>query len=88
MASNDDIKILVVDDEVAVREILVEILSQEGYRLSSAADGGGGLETFRRESPDIVITDVYMPNMDGLELLARVRKESPETISAVMTGFG
>jgi PAS domain S-box-containing protein len=65
--------ILVVDDLSANREVLVVLLGHQGHRLIEAADGREGLETVQREHPDLVITDVLMPVMDGYELVRQLR---------------
>ena len=59
--------VLVVDDEDALREILRDNLEAEGYRVSEAADGPPGLELALAERPDLILMDVMMPSMDGLE---------------------
>ena len=63
-------KILVVDDEQPVRESLRRSLSFNGYQVILAADGVEAVETVHRESPDLMILDVMMPNMDGLETVS------------------
>ena len=76
-----DLKILVVEDNADSRELLHFYLTSKGYKVSTAADGQEGLYMARVEKPDLVITDLTMPNMDGIELTAAIRSE-PE-ISAI-----
>ncbi|MBL8843569.1 MAG: sigma-54-dependent Fis family transcriptional regulator [Planctomycetes bacterium] len=80
-------RILVVDDEEAIRSGLAEILTEEGYEVEQAGDGQTALARIREEVFDLVCTDVRMPRMDGLELVERVKQESPETELIVITGF-
>lgn len=78
-------KILVVDDEQAVRESLRRSLSFNGYQVILAADGVEAVETVHRESPDLMILDVMMPNMDGLEVCRSLRSEGWERPILVLT---
>ena len=68
-------KILIADDEPHVRKLLERYLSHHGYVVGLAADGLEALELVRQQTPDLVITDVNMPNMNGFELLAEVKKD-------------
>ncbi len=68
--------ILVVDDEPAIRELLVEILREEGYMLLTAGDGVQAIEVLNRVRPELVVTDVMMPRLDGLELIRWMRARS------------
>ena len=71
-------KILVVDDESSLRELIVTALQGEGFEVLEAGDGLGGIETARRSSPDLVICDILMPNLDGYGTL-KVLREDPST---------
>jgi two-component system KDP operon response regulator KdpE len=68
--------ILVVDDEPQITRVLKTTLSAQGYSIRSAGDGVRALEEMKNWSPDLVITDLRMPNMDGLELCRKVRTQS------------
>lgn len=72
----DKEKILVVDDEVAVRRILTMRLSMAGYRIVVAADGEEALEVFRREQPNLVVLDIMLPKLDGYGVCRELRRES------------
>jgi DNA-binding NtrC family response regulator len=80
--------ILVVDDEANARNALAELLRDEGYRVETAADGFKALGKLEEGVPDLVLTDLKMPGMGGVELLERVRAQHEETIVVVMTAFG
>lgn len=68
--------ILVVDDEENIRNIVCAYLEGEGYTIYSAKDGSEGLATFRRFHPDLVVLDVMLPGLNGLEVLQQIRRES------------
>ena len=80
--------ILVVDDDASVREIVSKVVSQFGYEVRLAKDGKEALEVLRKESFTLLITDIQMPEMDGLELTGTVRSEFPDTSVICMTGLG
>jgi signal transduction histidine kinase len=80
--------ILVVDDEANARFALAELLAAEGYRVAAAADGFKALALLRDEPPDVVLTDLKMPGMGGLELLANLRARGNDAAVVVMTAFG
>jgi two-component system KDP operon response regulator KdpE len=77
---NDKPRILVVDDEPQLTRVLRTGLKSHGYDVRTAADGLSGLETFNDWHPDLVITDLAMPNMNGLELCRKIRAVSPAPI--------
>jgi len=81
-------KILVIDDEKPTLNMSRLLLGASGYNVVTAEGGVEGLEVFRREKPDIVITDMKMPGMDGLAILDEIKKESPTTEVIVITGHG
>jgi DNA-binding NtrC family response regulator len=76
-------KVLIVEDEAHARNGLTELVASWGFRTESAADGVEGLDCVRQWSPGIVVTDLKMPRMDGMELLARI-KELPQKVVVVM----
>ncbi len=81
-------KLLLIDDEESVRKVLGLYLRSKGYEVITAADGKEGIELFQQESPPIVLTDVKMPGMDGIEVLKKIKQISPETEVIVITGHG
>ena len=81
-------KLLVIDDEASTRDLLKMSLESEGYTVFVAEDGPKGLEIFARENPPVVLTDIKMPGMDGIEVLRKVKEQSPDTEVIVITGHG
>ncbi len=86
--SQDKKKILLVDDEEDIRDVLSITLSDMGYQVLTAADGKTALKTFLSEMPPIVLTDIKMPAMDGIELLQCIKRENPEAEVIMITGHG
>ncbi len=81
-------RILVVDDEKLIRDVLADFLSLEGYSVRTAEDGADAIAELDRSRYDMVISDLKMPHMGGLELLREVSSKFPETLTVIMTGFG
>ena len=80
--------VLVVDDDDSLRRVVEYNLAEEGYRVVTAPDGAAGLRAFQEGSVDLVLTDVRMPDMDGLELLTRLKTMQPELPVIVLTAHG
>ena len=81
-------KILLIDDEEDIRDIMTLTLTDAGYSVIGAPDGHTGLMLATREEPQIVITDIKMPGLSGLEVLEKIKKIRPDTEVIVTTGFG
>jgi len=81
-------KILIVDDEPDVQDVLADHLKSLGAQLSFASDGVVALDLLKKEAFDIVLCDIAMPNMNGLELLAEVRHHCLPATFVMLTGFG
>ena len=81
-------KLLLIDDEASTRELLKLSLESDGYTVFTAEDGPTGLAIFASENPSLVLTDIKMPGMDGIEVLRRVKEQSPEAEVIVITGHG
>lgn len=80
--------ILVIDDEAAIRESLRAYLEDLDYHIVTAEDGRAGIELFEQEEIDLVLVDLRMPEMDGLEVLGHLTRTSPHTPLIVVTGAG
>jgi DNA-binding response OmpR family regulator len=82
-------KVLVIDDEQSIRILIAAILEDEGYVVIQAADGYQGLDLLEQERPDLVILDVMMPGIDGVETLRRMREmDSHADVPVVMVSAG
>src|SRR5689334_11367301 len=79
---------LVVDDEPNLRRVVQVQLQEMGYRADTAASGAAALEQLRAENFQLLLTDLRMPGMSGVELLKAVRQEFPEVVVIIMTAFG
>jgi DNA-binding NtrC family response regulator len=80
--------ILIVDDEQIIRESLSFILKKEGYKVEEAGDGEEALAKHNIQPYDIVVTDIEMPEIKGVELLKRIRQQTPQTLVVLITAFG
>jgi two-component system nitrogen regulation response regulator NtrX len=79
-------RVLIIDDEPSIREILTEILKDEGYDVLDAEDGIKGLALCKTEVIDLILLDVWLPNMGGIDVLAELKKEYPEIEVVVISG--
>lgn len=84
----DDKKVLVVDDQNGIRVLLMEVFNSEGYETYQAANGKMALEIVRCESPDLVLLDMKIPGMDGLEILKHIKEVNPDIKVIMMTAYG
>ena len=80
-------RVMVVDDEQNIREIISEMLTDAGYSVSLAVDGMDALEKIQYEQFDLYILDIYMPRMNGLELMVKLKELQPLAVVVVTTGF-
>jgi len=83
-----DWKIVLIDDEADIREVMSIALEDAGYRVATAHDGVSGIALCEEISPQIVITDIRMPGMNGIQVLEAVKKQNPDTEVIVNTAFG
>ncbi|MBF0294985.1 MAG: response regulator [Magnetococcales bacterium] len=80
--------ILVIDDDISIRALLREILEEEGHVVEEATDGRAGLRQFRKQRPDLVMTDILMPEKDGVELIMELKELSAQIPILAMSGGG
>ncbi len=83
-----NVKILIAEDDASSRETLAELLFSDGYEVKAAADGKQALDAFVEDQFDLVITDLKMPHMNGLELLKSIKDIKPIIVVIIMTGYG
>jgi len=88
MSDNVPKRILVIDDERAIRESFRNFLEDNDYDVLEAENGRVGLELLEQERPDLILVDLRMPEVDGLEVLYRVQEDSPDTPIVVVSGTG
>ena len=82
------IQILVVDDDADMREWVKEDLESEGFKVETAPGGRSGVERVKQGGIDLVVSDVKMPDLDGLDLLREIREVAPSPFVIIVTGFG
>ena len=83
----ENYQILVVDDEKVIRGFLRDFLFDQGYETDLATDGKEALDKMKRLNYDLVITDIKMPNVDGIELLKKVKRKNSNTEVIIITGY-
>lgn len=86
--SNSKQKLLIVDDQFGIRVLLNEIFQKEGYKTFQAANGVQALDIVKNEEPGLVILDMKIPGMDGLEILKRIKKDNEAIKVIIMTAYG
>lgn len=84
----DKKKVLIVDDQNGIRVLLVEVFSNEGYNTFQASNGKLALEIVRNESPDLVLLDMKIPGMDGLDILKHIKQIDASIKVIMMTAYG
>ena len=88
VAMNTKGRVVVIDDEVNAAAALETLLREDGYQVARANDARSGLLLLEKEEPDVVLTDLRMPGMDGIELLTKIKQVRPETMVILMTAYG
>jgi len=81
-------KVLVVDDELAICELLDEFLSEHGYDVSTAISGEEALAVFEKESPQMVLLDIKMPGIDGMDVLRKIKEINSKAGVIMISAFG
>jgi len=87
MDANENANVLVVDDEGAIRYSVGKTLQRVGYNVSEAASGEEALDIMKKQHFDVVLTDIRMPGLTGVELLRRIKEVAPDAIVILMTGY-
>ena len=80
--------ILIVEDEEVLRQSLAELLTDEGYDVHQAGDGKLAYDFILKQPVDLILTDIRMPNMDGIELLGKLQQTAPQTPVIILTAYG
>ena len=80
--------ILLIEDNTVLRDMLKTVLDNEGFEVLATEDGAAGLGLMKQQEPDLVITDIVMPEMDGLEVIRSIRSNYPHTKIIAMSGGG
>jgi len=81
-------RILIIDDEAMIRDLLVNILEREGYETITASGGKDGIKIYRENPADLIITDLLMPEKDGIETIMELRRDSQDVKIIAMSGGG
>ena len=87
MAILEGMHILVVDDEDEVRDLLADILTENGHQVETASDGSQGIEMFKKNDYDLVFTDLGMPGMSGWQVAEKIKNINRKTPVAIITGW-
>src|SRR5688572_30578375 len=88
MADKKSVKILIIDDDDVIRITMQNILKKNGYEVILAQNGNVGLELFKKEKPDIVITDMLMPDKEGLQTISEIRAVKADAKIIAISGGG
>ncbi|MDH5358279.1 MAG: sigma-54 dependent transcriptional regulator, partial [Gammaproteobacteria bacterium] len=86
--SNSNITVLVVDDEPDIRELIKDILDDEGYQVATASDGQSARTAITQQRPQLILLDIWMPDIDGISLLREFIEHDPQLIVVMMSGHG
>ena len=80
--------VLVIDDDANVRRVLTHVLQRAGFAVEAAGDGESGVRAYRRLHPDLVITDIFMPDKEGIATMLEIRREDPSARVLAISGGG
>ena len=83
----DNYHVLIIDDEESMRDSCLQVLRKDGYKATAAKDGKEGMEKARKIEPDVVLVDLKMPGMDGIDVLLGLREIDSEIVPIVITGY-
>jgi len=82
------VRIMIIEDDEAMRSLLEDFFEEEGFETDSASNGADALRILSKDPLDLIVTDIRMPGLTGLDILPRLRRLKPETPIIVMTAFG
>ncbi|BCO07777.1 hypothetical protein GF1_01530 [Desulfolithobacter dissulfuricans] len=82
------LSILIIEDDPLIRKVIALYLQEQQYTVIQAGDGHAGLNAFRTRRPDVVLTDLCLPGLGGLDILAHIRREAPDTPVIIVSGMG
>ena len=85
---NSVVRILIIEDDEEMRSLLEDVLDEEGFKTESASNGSEGLRKLSKESFDLILTDIRMPGLTGLDILPVIKRLQPEASVIVITAFG
>jgi CheY-like chemotaxis protein len=80
-------KILIVEDDPALSDLMKTVLKKAGYQVFCAANGSDGIRLNERENPDLIVLDLHMPEMNGIEALRTIRKDDDQVLVVILTGY-
>ncbi|MET3290790.1 UNVERIFIED_CONTAM: CheY-like chemotaxis protein [Brevibacillus sp. OAP136] len=80
-------KILIVDDQYGIRTLLTEVMQRDGFHVLDASDGSTALDLYRQHRPTVILVDIRIPNMDGIQVIEAIRNEDQHVHSLAMTAF-
>lgn len=86
--ANSNSKVLVIDDQPGIRRLLVEVLTEEGYNVVTASNGYEGVQQVKDTNPDLILMDMKMPGMDGIETLRELKRIGQASRVIMMTAYG
>ena len=84
---NEKVNVLIIDDDEAIRDSCSQVLQKEGYTVKRAKDGNEGLQFFKKEFFHVVLLDLKLPGLDGMEILSKIKEGTPETPVIIITGY-
>lgn len=82
------VRVLVIDDDADIRRLLCDILTSAGHLVADASNGAEGIEIFKKEAFDLVLTDLEMPEMSGWEVARSIKNHNPDVTIVLITGWG
>ena len=88
LTEHDKKRIMIIEDDAEMRSLLIEFLGEDGYQVDSAETGSEALSKITKEVFDLIVTDIRMPGLTGLDILSSIKKHQPQVSIIVITAFG